>query len=40
MGEDEVEIKYFELSENVKCIYMKPKWHHHEYTDSDTDDGD
>ena len=38
--EDEVEIKYFELSDNVKGIYMKPKGHHHEDTDSDSVDGD
>ena len=40
VDDDEVEIKYFELSENVKGIYMKPKGHHHEDTDSDTDDDD
>ena len=38
MDEDEVEIKYFELSDNVKGIYMKPKGHHHEDSDNDTDD--
>ena len=39
VDEDEVEIKYFELSDNVKGIYMKPKGHHHEDTDiGDTGD--
>jgi len=40
VDEDEVEITYFELSDNVKGIYMKPKGHHHEETDNDTDDDD
>ena len=39
VGEDAVEIKYFELSDNVNCIYMKPKGHiAPEDSDDDTDD--
>ena len=38
IDDEEVEIKYFELSDNVKGIYMKPKEHHHEDTDTDDDD--
>lgn len=38
IDDEEVEIKYFELSDNVKGIYMKPKGHHHEDTDTDDDD--
>ena len=40
IDDEEVEIKYVELSDNVKGIYMKPKGHHHEDTDSDSDDDD
>ena len=39
IDDEEVEIKYFELSDNVKGIYMKPKGHiAHEDSDTDTDD--
>ena len=39
IDDEEVEIKYFELSDNVKGIYMKPKGHiAPEDSDSDTDD--
>ena len=37
--DDEVEIKYVKLSDNVKGIYMKPKGHiAPEGSDEDTDD--
>lgn len=29
VDDDEIEIKQFELSDNVKGIYVKPKGHHH-----------
>ena len=35
-----MEINYFELSDNVKGIYMKPKGHIPQGSDSDTDDND
>ena len=39
IDEDEVEINYFELSDNVKGIYMKPKGHiAPEDSDTGTDD--
>jgi hypothetical protein len=34
VDDDEIEIKQFELSDNVKGIYVKPKGHiHHEHTE-------
>ena len=39
IDDEEVEIEYFELSDNVKGIYMKPKGHI-PYEDSDTDTDD